>query len=1390
MSKKPASLKSSKIIAMALTILMVFGTFGTFQPVFADTPVGSSDKGDGTYTNPVIWADVPDQDIIRVGDAYYMSSTTMHMCPGVPIMKSYDLVNWETISYCYLVLDDRDATTLRNNRNMYANGTWASTLRYKDGTFYLVVPSPTTNKTYFFQTEDPENQPWRRYEVNARYHDCSLLLDDDGRNWLVYGNNPLYIIEVNEDVTGIKEGATPQVLIQNIHAPDPVTGVTPTSGLAEGAHIQKINGKYYIFCITWPPGKPRTQVCHRSDNLFGPYEAKTVAQENVNGAGVAQGGIVDDGKGNWFGHIFRDSGSVGRAPWIMPIHWVDGWPMFGDDATGMKMTRGGPKPISGDFEIKSIVSSDEFYNNAKKPTYYDAELPQDLPEYRYYGSNLNLAWQWNHNPDNRYWSLTERPGWLRLRTGHLATNLLNARNTLTQRTFGPVSSAEIAMDVSNMKNGDRAGLALFTARYGAIEVRMDNDQKTLVMINSSSTTSHNDVASVPLTSDKIYLKADADFRNQTDKGTFYYSYDGLNWTQLGNTQQMVYGTDNHFMGYRFALYNFATQTLGGYVDFDYYRISDELKGATPQTVLGAEMSGAIDILGTTGTEADMPINLDPLPAGNYSEIAVSIDIPSEFKVKDVVFSQNVTGKKSWNQIGNQLIIDVTGSGVNFTGSGRSLFATVKLEVAEDLEVIKTVTAAMDYVKVKGGNIVYDVSNAKANFKVLSKYGKAPVEGIDLPDTLTVKEGFSKQIIPTFIPVYAYDQRIEWESSNTNVATVDENGVVTGVSEGEATITATTVDGGFKDTCLVSVVPRIRVTEINLDKTQVTLEGKVTEVITASVLPSDADIKNVKFVSSNEEVVKVIEEKYNPETGTTTATIESVMPGEAVITAYSVSDEEVTATCNVLVKNTAPVVNITSSSYARLPEINLTSTVTDDGMPSNTLDITWSLVSGPGDVEFENPKAANTKVTVSALGEYEFKLTVTDGELTTTANIKVTVLEVPNGGGNIAWYRFDEESGAIALDSSGLGNDATIYKATGNRAPGLFGNALQLQGSNEQYAELPDGIMSDIGDFTISTWINASSISTWARVFDFGNDTDTNMFFTVRSNNNTPRFAIKVNGSSEQIVNSSKALSANTWYHIAVTRSGNTVIMYINGEEVGRNNNVTFRPSNMGVTVNNYIGRSQWPDPYFDGRIDEFSIFDYALSPAEIKTLTITSIPSVEVSTEAGVAPVLPETVTVNYIDGTTGTVAVTWDAIDPSSYASEGTFTVKGTVKGTAVTATCNVTVEEPPKVGYIVDTTFSLDKLVGKKLLTAYANVENVDAKEVPVLAIVALFDGEGRMVNVAFISKVIPQGESETLIAGFKLPDDVTGHCAKVFVWEGEDIKTSPMNPLSNVVSLYAEE
>jgi hypothetical protein len=182
-----------------------------------------------------------------------------------------------------------------------------------------------------------------------------------------------------------------------------------------------------------------------------------------------------------------------------------------------------------------------------------------------------LVWQWNHNPDNDYWSVADRPGYLRLTNGRIDTDFENTQNTLTQRTFGPECSGSIAMDISHMKDGDIAGLGALCEDYGFVAVKMSGSSKSVVMVNGS-TGDPEEVESIPLTQDNICLQVAFDFKNRTDKAYFYYSLNGTSWTRIGNTLQMSY-TLTHFMGYRFALFNYATRTTGGYIDFDWFRIS-------------------------------------------------------------------------------------------------------------------------------------------------------------------------------------------------------------------------------------------------------------------------------------------------------------------------------------------------------------------------------------------------------------------------------------------------------------------------------------------------------------------------------------------------------------------------------------------------------------------------------------------------------------------------------------------------------------------------------------------------------------------------------------------------------------------------------------------------
>ncbi len=492
--------------------------------------------------NPIIFADVPDMAMIRVGNNYYMSSTTMHMSPGVPIMKSTDLVNWKMIGYVYDTLVSNDDMNLENGKSTYGRGSWASSIRYHKGTYYVTTFAATSGKTHIYSTKNIEKGPWKHQSFQPSLHDHSLFFDDDGKVYMLYGNHKLILVELNKDLSGIKEGGINQVAVENASAPSEKVG---KSGLGEGSQLFKVNGKYYLFNITWPRGGMRTVVIHRADKLTGPWEGRIGLQD----LGVAQGGLIDMPDGRWFSYLFRDYGAVGRIPYLVPVKWEDGWPVLGENG---KVPATLNLPASKGL-IPGIVVSDEF--NQKKG---EAALP--------------LAWQWNHNPDNRFWSVTARKGFLRLTTRRIDSSFLSARNSLTQRTIGPVCTGATLLDVSNMKDGDFAGLGLLQKNYGLVGVKVNGNSKVIVMINAS-TGKPVEAESIPFTQTTVHFKAECNFTDKKDVADFFYSLDGKNWKLIGTQLKMTY-TLPHFMGYRFALFNYASKNIGGSVDFDYFRISD------------------------------------------------------------------------------------------------------------------------------------------------------------------------------------------------------------------------------------------------------------------------------------------------------------------------------------------------------------------------------------------------------------------------------------------------------------------------------------------------------------------------------------------------------------------------------------------------------------------------------------------------------------------------------------------------------------------------------------------------------------------------------------------------------------------------------------------------
>ena len=1246
------------MMAAAMTITML--------PVNSMAQTSATAVESGKFSNPVIYADVPDMDIIRVNDTYYMVSTTMHLSPGCPIMKSKDLVNWEIVNYVYDILGDTDAMNLRNGESMYGNGQWAASLQYHNNKYYVAFNSNTTGHAYIYTTDDIENGSWTKTELANFYHDMALFFDGD-TPYIVYGSGEIKYVELSEDLSGEKEGGKRGTLFSAHSGAD--AGKFDGGLSFEGTHVMKKDGYYYVFNICWPSGKPRIEVCHRSKSFIGgTWETKEILNANFsnNGTsgGVAQGGVIDTEDGRWYGFMFQDHGAIGRTPVLTDCTWIDGWPMLGKNGDGKTVEAEMELPVEGS-ESKSLVKSDEFYNDAEhrvfdaakegaeshmammsadidatgaddaktepaetpedqtvelvangsfddgtkgwrafeggtisaetdksgnnygkitgrtgtgsglaydlsgkivegvkyhikakikydnengpatrkfnitfqngtawnyrqvaggvdvakgkwteiecdyvpgkstegnpfssventmffetgwvpsataendlmdfyvddvSVTYNKSDLPdeeendnlielitngdvetgkttgwrstpqepdakdeknavltavaeegasgkyclsvanrlttgmgacQDIsgklefgktytisgklkyttgpdtkkfmvtiqngdnynwrenlvtinatkgkwatfkgtytvhdksesfpfdptknfifietpwtqnptaendqmayylddfsmtteddnivkngsfekgkanwtgfeggtieikddakgaqdgskyiaatkrtacaqgpsqdvsnklsagstyvvsawvkydakdavdsksfnmtiqngPNYKYRkviksatakkgewtqitgeykmpddaitnqnyiffetgwaptpdktkdlmdfyvdnvtvkekvvdkesaesgehdynGSNLDLVWQWNHNPNNNNWSLTDRAGWLRLTTGSKATSILNARNTLTQRTFGPTCSGKIKMDISGMKNGDYAGLAAFSYNYGYIAVKKEGTAAKLVMVDAHNNQAEDAdkprvAASVDCKSDIVYLKEDFNFAGG-DKVTFYYSFDGSTWTQLGDPMQLSYEL-KHFMGSKFAIFNYATKSTGGYADFDYFRVTDKLTGTDAPEAKdhAASLSGTEEISGVINSEATVKVTMDALIGEGHTDLKASLSIPSGMDVKDVTFNSDaITGKTSWNFKNGHLVLQAAGKDLTFKAADK-LFATVTLKMTGYADKDTTVNVSADYITADKGTVEYDVKACSLDIK--------------------------------------------------------------------------------------------------------------------------------------------------------------------------------------------------------------------------------------------------------------------------------------------------------------------------------------------------------------------------------------------------------------------------------------------------------------------------------------------------------------------------------------------------------------------------------------------------------------------------------------------------------------------------------------------------
>ena len=505
--------------------------------------------------NPLIGLDYPDIDVIRVDDTYYMVSTTMYFMPGCVILRSYDLINWEIASYVYDTLDDTDAQKLTHKQNIYGQGMWAASIRYHKGTFYVCFVANDTHKTYLYQSKDI-NGPWKKQYIEGFYHDCSLLFDDDDRVYIVYGNKQIHLTELNESLTGPKEGGLNRIIVEDVG----------NNRLGyEGSHLYKINGRYYVFFIhSLKEEWYRTEACFWADSLTDEFVGGDVLKDDMGHrySGVAQGGIVDTPDGKWYAILFQDRGAVGRIPVLIPMHWEDKKPVIG---IGGKI----PKKIETtstrpDYLYEPLYVSDDFL--------YEPDEKGKI--------QLHPAWQWNHNPKDELWSVTEKKGTLRLHSGKICDNLLQAYNTLTQRMAELVSMAEVEIDASGIKEGDYAGICSFIGCYSGIAMTLRSGQYELVVLGKEAKDASmmpnkacaegkaEEYISVPATSKKLKLRVVANFKDGRDDATYYYQKDH-EWIQLGEKQKLFFKLDL-FTGCRFGLFYYSTQERGGYVDFSHF----------------------------------------------------------------------------------------------------------------------------------------------------------------------------------------------------------------------------------------------------------------------------------------------------------------------------------------------------------------------------------------------------------------------------------------------------------------------------------------------------------------------------------------------------------------------------------------------------------------------------------------------------------------------------------------------------------------------------------------------------------------------------------------------------------------------------------------------------
>ena len=499
------------------------------------------------YTNPILYADYSDPDVIRVGQDYFMVASSFHFSPGIPVLKSRDLVHWTILGHVLPklpfgplydmpgphTLTDKISKPIGGTK--YASGVWAPSIRHRAGKFYVYWATP--DEGVFMSTATDPAGPWSPATAviaQPGLEDPCPFWDDDGSAWLVHGKvgaGPLILHRMRPDGTGVLDEG--KVIAED----------KDKLPVLEGPKLYKRGSYYYIWA---PIGGVGTgpQAVGRARDIPGPYEWRVVLEPGTTPVqGPHQGGYVETPSGEgWFAH-FNSTGAFGRIVHLQPVHWIHDWPLVGqpvpDKQAGQPVLRYRMPHTGAAPTIDRLQDSDEFASRT-----------------------LGLQWSWNHNPLDSAWSLSQRPGWLRL-TAMPAEHLVTARNTLTQILQGPRSRITTRLDVSRMTEGQRAGLTLFGVRPSWIGVvRSSGINRLAIAIEGDETPGPR------LAGSTVVLAADI---SEGQIVRYSYSIDGRRFTPLGDPSWLA--RFSWWKGSRPGVFTFKRGPAdAGAIDIDWFRV--------------------------------------------------------------------------------------------------------------------------------------------------------------------------------------------------------------------------------------------------------------------------------------------------------------------------------------------------------------------------------------------------------------------------------------------------------------------------------------------------------------------------------------------------------------------------------------------------------------------------------------------------------------------------------------------------------------------------------------------------------------------------------------------------------------------------------------------------